>query len=198
MALESSLDPARTAVLSMDLQAAIVRIYTGEHEQSLIARAADLLLRCRERSIAVIHIQVGFRPGLPEINPRNALFAAIRNSPERQKVFEGDAGRIHPALGPAGDDIVITKHRVSAFTGTDLEMILRAKGIDTLLLFGIATSGVVLSTLLDAFDADYRVIVVGDCCADTDAEVHRVLLERFFPRRGTVLTVADLIRDLAG
>ena len=198
MPIDPPLDPSHTAVLSMDLQAAIIRIYTGEQEQSLIGRAADALRSCRDRGITVIHIQVGFRPGMPEINPRNALFAAVRNSPERQKLFQGDAGKIHPALGPEGDDIVVTKHRVSAFAGTDLDMILRAKAIDTLLLFGIATSGVVLSTLVDAFDADYRVIVVGDCCADIDADVHKVLVEKFFPRRGTVVTAAELREHLAG
>jgi nicotinamidase-related amidase len=197
MAIDPPLDSARTAVLSMDLQAAIVGLYTADQEQVLIARAAEVLLRARELSLPVIHIQVGFRRGLPEVNPRNTLFGSIRNSPERRKMFEGDAGRIHPALGPAEDDIVITKHRISAFTGTDLDMILRAKEIDTLVLFGIATSGVVLSTLLHAVDADYRVIVVADCCADLDADIHRALVERFFPRRGTVVSAAELLESLA-
>jgi len=198
MALELRLDPARTAVLSMDLQAAIVRIYTGDQEQALVTRVAEVQRHCRERGMAVIHVQVGFRPGLPEVSPRNALFAAIRSSPERQQLFQSEAGRIHPAVAPVGDEVVITKHRISAFTGTDLEMILRAKEIDTLVLFGIATSGVVLSTLLDAVDGDYRVVVVQDCCADQDAEVHRVLVERFFPRRGTVVRAAELVEGLAG
>ncbi|HUB17733.1 MAG TPA: isochorismatase family cysteine hydrolase [Acidobacteriaceae bacterium] len=198
MPLQPSLNPARTAILSMDLQAAIVRIYTADQEQPLMTRVAEVLQRCRECGATVIHIQVGFRPGVPEINPRNALFEAIRNSPERQKLFQSDAGKIHPSVAPAGDDIVITKHRISAFTGTDLEMILRSKDLDTLVLFGIATSGVVLSTLLDAVDADYRVIVIGDCCADQDADVHRVLIEKFFPRRGTVVSAAELLENLAG
>lgn len=198
MALDPALDAARTAVLSMDMQAAIVGLYSAGEEQALVGRAAGVLRRCRERGMTVIHIQVGFRPGLPEVSPRNALFASIRNSPERQKLFQGEGGKIHPALGPAEDDIVITKHRISAFTGTDLEMILRSKGIETLVLFGIATSGVVLSTLLDAADADYRVVVVGDCCADQDAEVHRVLVEKFFPRRGAVVTAAELLESVAG
>ena len=77
-----------------------------------------------------------------------------------------------------GEDIVIVKHRVSAFTGTDLEMILRAKEIDTLVMFGVATSGVVLSTLLTAADDDYRIIVLRDLCADQDDEVHAALLDR--------------------
>lgn len=77
-------------------------------------------------------------------------------------------------------------------------MILRAKEIDTLVLFGIATSGVVLSTLLDAVDLDYRALVVADCCADRDAEVHKVLVEKFFPARGTVVSAAELLKSLAG
>jgi nicotinamidase-related amidase len=147
--------------------------------------------------MTVFHVQVGFRPGLPEVSPRNALFAAIRTSPERQKLFQGDAGKIHPAVAPVGEDIVITKHRISAFTGTDLDMILRAQEIDTLVMFGIATSGVVLSTLLDAVDADYRVLIVQDCCADRDADVHAVLVEKFFPQRGTALTAKEFLENLA-
>ena len=199
MVIDPALNPARTAVLCMDMQAAIVAIYTAgqaDGQEQLVSRGAEVLKRCRERGIAVIHVQVGFRPGLPEISPRNGLFAAIRDSPERQKLFQGEGGRIHPALGPAGDDIVVTKHRISAFAGTDLDMILRAKEIDTLVMFGIATSGVVLSTLLDAVDADYRVIVVADCCADLDADVHKVLVEKFFPRRGAVVTSTDLLERL--
>jgi nicotinamidase-related amidase len=198
MPIEPALDPARTAVLSMDMQAGIVSIYAGDQQDGFTARAAGILGRCRDRGMTVIHVQVGFRPGMPEISPRNALFAAIRTSERHQQLFKGDAGKIHPAVAPVGEDIVIVKHRISAFTGTDLDMILRAKDIDTLVLFGIATSGVVLSTLLDAVDADYRVIVIKDCCADQDADVHSVLLEKVFPRRGTVVTSAELLENLAG
>jgi nicotinamidase-related amidase len=165
MAIEPVLDPAKTAVLSMDMQTAIVSIYVGG-DDAFTPRAAQVLGRCRERGMTIIHVQVGFRPGLPEISPRSALFNAIRTNPQRQQLFQGEGGKIHPAVAPVGEDIVITKHRISAFMGTDLDMILRAKEIDTLVMFGIATSGVVLSTLLDAVDADYRVIVIKDCCAD--------------------------------
>lgn len=195
MAIEPVLDPAKTAVLSMDMQTAIVSIYVGG-DDAFTSRAAQVLGRCRERGLTIIHVQVGFRLGLPEISPRNALFNAIRTNPQRQQLFQGDGGKIHPAIAPVGEDIVITKHRISAFTGTDLDMILRAKEIDTLVMFGIATSGVVLSTLLDAVDADYRVIVIKDCCADRDAEVHATLLEKFFPQRGTVVTSEELLESL--
>ena len=93
-------------------------------------------------------------------------------------------------------DVVVVKHRVSAFAGTDLEQILRAREIDTLILLGLATSGVVLSTLRHGADADYRLVVVKDCCADGDEEVHRVLTEKVFVRQATVLDAAELIAAL--
>jgi len=64
-------------------------------------------------------------------------------------------------------------------------------------LFGIATSGVVLSTLLDASDADYCLIVVKDCCIDNDADMHACLMEKVFPRRATVLSAGELREALA-
>jgi nicotinamidase-related amidase len=85
---------------------------------------------------------------------------------------------------------------VSAFRGTDLEMILRAKEIDTLVLFGIATSGVVLSTLLEASDADYRLVVIKDCCVDGDAEVHACLVDKVFSRRAAVVSAGEFLAAL--
>ena len=82
---------------------------------------------------------------------------------------------------------------MSAFAGSDLEVLLRAKGVDTLVLAGIATSGVVLSTLRQAADADYGLVVVKDCCADGDEEVHRVLTEKIFPRQAQVVTATEAI-----
>jgi nicotinamidase-related amidase len=188
-------DISRAAVLSMDLQTAIVsRLLAADDD--LVVRAAGVLKQARASGMMVIHIQVGFRPGLPEISPRNQLFGAIRSSAEWQKMFQGPAGAIHPAVAPEDQDVVVTKHRVSAFAGTDLDMILRANEIDTLILFGVATSGVVLSTLLEASDADYRLLVVKDCCADQDPEVHACLIEKVFPRRATVLTSGELLPDL--
>jgi nicotinamidase-related amidase len=187
-----SFDPARTAVLSMDNQTGIMASYAKDQE-ALVARDASVLQRARSLGMCVIHIQVGFRPGLPEVSARNPLFGAIKNSSRHQRLFEGDLAAIHPGLAPQKDDIVITKHRVSAFRGTDLELILRAKEIDTLVLFGIATSGVVLSTLLEASDADYRLVVIKDCCVDGDAELHSNLIDKVFARRATVVTASEFL-----
>lgn len=88
----------------------------------------------------MIHVQVRFRPNLPEVSQRNMLLSTIKNSPKHQQFFEGASGAIHPAVAPQEDDIVVTKHHVSAFAGTDLDMILRAKDLDTLILFGTSAS----------------------------------------------------------
>ena len=100
--------------------------------------------------------------------------------------------QIHPAVAPIEREPVVIKHRVSAFGGTDLQTILQSKAIETLVLAGVHTSGVVLSTLRQAFDLDYRILVPGDCCADPDREAHDMLLSRVFPKQATVTSAALL------
>jgi nicotinamidase-related amidase len=188
----SHFDVSRAAILSMDLQNSIVSIYAREHPEFL-PRVANVQEMARRRGMRVIHVQVGFRTGLPEVSEDNQLFGAIRKSPQWQKLFEGEAGAIHGDVAPREAEVVIIKHRVSAFRGTDLEMILRANEIKTLILFGIATSGVVLSTLLEASDADYLIYVVEDCCIDQDEELHACLMNKLFPKRATVIKSEELI-----
>jgi nicotinamidase-related amidase len=193
MADQFSLDRSRTAVLIMDFQAAVVTGFATDQEP-LLQRAAQVLGAARRAGLKVIYIVVSFRPGYPEISPRNVNFNAVRQSGR----FITEAGtEVHPAVAPQPVDIIVTKHRVGAFAGTDLDMILRANDIDTLVMFGIATSGVVLSTLRHAADADYRLVVLKDCCSDRDAEVHRVLVDKIFPRQATVITAADFLLALA-
>ena len=93
--------------------------------------------------------------------------------------------------------MVAGKHRVNAMFGTDLEMSLRANNIETLIILGYATSGVVLSTTRYASDADFRLIIVEDCCSDQDPEVHDFLTQRIFPRQADVVQSADVIQALS-
>ena len=103
---------------------------------------------------------------------------------------------MHSAVAPQHGDVVVTKKRVSAFAGSDLQVVLRGQEVGSLVLTGIATSGVVLSTLRAAADMDYGLVVLTDCCADADAEVHRVLLEKVFPRQAEVNDVASWEQQL--
>jgi nicotinamidase-related amidase len=189
-----SIDTAHSAILSMDLQAGIVSVYVKD--ETFIPRAADTLRAARAAGLPVVHVRVGFRPFVPEASPRNMFLSAIKASLPHQKFFQDASGAIHPDLGVGEGDLVVTKSRVSAFSGTDLEVLLRAKDISTLVLFGIATSGVVLATVLDAADRDYRLIVVKDCCADLDAELHDTLVSKIFPRQATVVSADHLARTI--
>jgi nicotinamidase-related amidase len=182
-------EAARTALLVMDFQTPIVERVTAGKE-ALLAAAAAAIAAARDAGVRVIHVVVGFRPGFPEVSPRNQGFSAV-------KAMGGVATDIDPRVAPASDGVVVTKHRVSAFMGTDLEMVLRANDIDTLAMCGIATSGVVLSTLRHAADGDYRIVVLEDGCVDMDAEVHACLMRKVFPRQATVTTSAEFVRALA-
>jgi len=169
----------------MDIQARIVTRFaqTGD----FLKRINTAITAARAASIPVIYVVVTFRPGYPEISPRNKSFSAVKQqqSPSQAAMT---ATEIDPAIAPQPADIVVTKRRVSAFSGSDLEVVLRAQGIAHLVLCGIATSGVVLSTLREAADKDYQLTVLADCCVDSDEEVQRVLLSKVFPRQAEVVT----------
>lgn len=176
------------ALLVMDAQRGIVERYGNNTE--LLGRISTAIKAARAASIPVIYVHVQFREGYPEVSPRNKSFSTAKQS--GNSMVEGtSATEIHPAVAPQAGEIIVAKRRVSAFAGSDLDVVLRSQGIDTLILTGIATSGVVLSTLRYAADQDYRLTVLSDCCADSDEEVHRVLTEKVFPRQATVLTVAE-------
>jgi nicotinamidase-related amidase len=97
---------------------------------------------------------------------------------------------------PIEGEVIAGKHRVNALYGTDLDMSLRANNIETLIILGYATSGVVLSTTRYAADADYRLFIVEDCCSDQDPEVHDFLTQRIFPRQADVVTSEEIIQAL--
>ncbi|HTU26382.1 MAG TPA: isochorismatase family cysteine hydrolase [Pirellulales bacterium] len=188
-----ALDPKTTALLVMDFQTAIVEGFATD-SKTLLARTAGLIDAARAAGVPVVYVVVGFRPGYPEINSQNKLFSGLKAS---GRFSAGSPGtEIHTAVAPKSGEVVVTKHRVGAFLGTDLEMILKALHAETLLLAGIATSGVILSTVRHAADADYNLVVVGDCCSDPDAEVHRLLIDTVLSKQATVATAAEVAKAL--
>jgi nicotinamidase-related amidase len=189
-----SIDLDQSAVLIMDYQVGVVAMHATGSDAAL-RQASMLLAAARETGIPVIYIQVGFRQDYPEVSRRNPMFSSVKQSGRFLLLDDPDTD-IHPAVGPMPGDLTVVKKRVSAFAGSDLETILRAGEIDTLILFGIATSGVVLSTVRHAADADYRIIVVKDCCLDRDDEVHRCLMEKIFPPYASVVTSGEILLAL--
>jgi nicotinamidase-related amidase len=188
-------DHSNSALMLMDFQNAIVGM-VGEGAPALVERARDARAAARASGMAVMHVRVAFTDAdYAAVSERNKSFAALSKS---RFITDGsEAAAIHPALAPAPGEEVFTKKRVGAFSTTNLAERLKARGIDTLVLAGISTSGVVLSTLRDAADHDYRMFVLSDVCADPDAEVHRVLMEKVFPRQADVIDLAAFAESCA-
>jgi nicotinamidase-related amidase len=187
-----SMSGSRPVLLLMDFQHGIVERLGSPSVVDAADRAAKA---ARTAGIPVMFVRVAFRPGYPETAESNVTFAAL--------AAQGDAmtqdhphTQVHASLTPLDGEPVIIKRRVSAFSGSDLDVLLRGAGADTLILAGIATSGVVLSTLRQAADLDYRLTVLADACADADGEVHRVLTEKVFPRQALVTTTDEWIASL--
>jgi nicotinamidase-related amidase len=181
------------ALLIMDVQNSIVERFV-DSAPSLLAALGQAAAAARTSRIPVVCVRVAFRGAAPEVNGNNRIFAALADSPTFAS--NGPATQIHPAVEPQPGDIVVDKKRVSAFAGSDLDMVLRAQRVQTLVLSGIATSGVVLSTLRPAADLDDGLVVLRDASADADEEVHRVLFDKVFPLQADVRTVDEWVAGM--
>ena len=182
---QKSNSPA-SALLVMDVQTNIVG-RLGEAAKNLISSVQGAIATARAAGIPIIYVVVGFRKGLPEVSLDNKSFSAYKPKGSELTGLE-EPILIYPAVTPQPGDIVVTKRRVSAFTGSDLEVVLRSLKVQHLVLAGISTSGVILSTIREAADKDYHLSLLSDCCADPDPEVHTMLLSKVFPRQADVLT----------
>jgi nicotinamidase-related amidase len=184
------------ALLVMDMQNGIVE-RLKDRSGPLLETIGRATVAARAAGVPVIFVRVAFRPGAPEISGRNRTFSAIARSGAMGAMGDDDqATQIHDALAPESDDIVVTKRRVSAFAGSDLDVVLSSLDVRSLVLTGIATSGVVLSTLRQAADLDFDLTVLRDGCADADPEVHDVLINKVFPRQAAILNTVEWVAAL--
>ena len=185
----TTLDPTRTALMLMDFQVGIVGLI--EDDAPLLEKANAALADARAHGATVGWVRVAFTDEDFDAIPDGATMAGVL---QRRTTMHADspATQIDDRLSVADDDVMVRKVRVGAFTTTDLDEQLRARGIDTLVLAGISTSGVVLSTVREAMDRDYRIVVLRDGCADPDPASHAFLTETIFPRYADVVDIADL------
>ncbi|PUZ26935.1 Nicotinamidase-related amidase [Chitinophaga costaii] len=182
----------KTALLVMDMQSSVLSNHANA--PTLVANVSKAIAHARQHSIPVIFIAVSFRAGLPEVSANNKGFSTFLQKEQWTPEFATEHVKIHPGLAVQPADIMVVKRRVSAFTGSDLEVILRSNNIQHLVLTGYATSGVVLSTLREAADKDYQLTVLEDCCNDWDEEVHRVLTTKVFVWQADVLPLAQWLQ----
>lgn len=181
-----SIVPAQTALLIMHYQTDIMALFP-DVAPVLLANTRKLCDAARARGVSVYFAKIHFSPGYPEVSPLNKNGQGIRHLGR----FVDD--RISPELEPQASEPVIVAHRANVFFGTDLQVRLSAQGIDTLIMAGIASTGVVLSSLAYASDADFRLFTVKDCCYDPDRIVHDHLFSTAFESRSTVLSLPQAL-----
>ena len=189
-----ALETKRTALLIADFYEAMMTSIPHAVDRNVVSRTVALQQAARDAGLMMCYCATVFRPGYPEIGARNKTFGQ-RKASGQPAVFDPLAV-IHPAVAPLKGEVVVGKHRVNALYGTGLDVALRANDVNTLIILGYATSGVVLSTVRHASDLDYNLYVVEDCCSDSDPEVHEFLTGRIFPRQAEVVQSADVIAAL--
>jgi nicotinamidase-related amidase len=190
-----ALDPKQTALLVMDFQRGVVDRMPGL--DALLTRVQQAIADVRDHGGTIGYVRVAFTEAdWAAIPPVNAVFARV--SDNRLMHHEDPSTAIDDRLAPEPGDIVVRKTRVGAMSTTDLDRQLRDRGITTLVLAGISTSGVVLSTVIEAADRDYRLYVLSDGTEDLDPETRDVLLGKVLPRRAQVIDTAGLRTLLRG
>jgi nicotinamidase-related amidase len=185
-----AIDPGRTALLVMDYQNGIIGRL--EDAEALLARVARAIAVVRQHGGHIGYVRVAFDDTDFDRIPPASQFAGLVASSGRAMHADSPATAVHESVAPEPGDIRVRKTRVGAFSTTDLDEQLRARGVHTLVLAGISTSGVVLSTVRDAADRDYQVLVLADACADPQPGVHEFLTGKIFPRQARVITTAEL------
>ena len=191
-----ALDPRHTALLVMDYQVAMIDQI--DERDGLVASMAEAIAALRGAGGQVAYVRVAFDDADLEAVPATSMMAGTIATRGRDLHRDAPASAIHPGVAPEPGDIVVRKTRVGAFSTTHLHDQLQDRGITTLVLAGISTSGVVLSTVRDAHDRDYRLLVLEDVSADPRPDVHDFLIEKIFPRQADVISVADLGGLLSG
>ena len=191
-----TLDKSTTALLIADFYGDMMTTLPHAVDRGVVEKTQAVQTAARDAGLLVCYSATVFRPGYVEISDRNKTFSQRKAS--GQPAVGDPMAVIHEAVRPIEGEVVVGKHRVNALYGTDLDMTLKANNIETIVLLGYATSGVVLSTTRYAADSDYRLYIVEDCCSDSDPEVHDFLTQRIFPRQADVVQSADVIQALSG
>src|SRR5215831_15007190 len=199
-----TIDPAKTAMIVVDMQNDFVAAGAPIEvpaARAMVPKLAEVLTICRDAGIRVIytahvHRRDGCDMGLfDDIHPPVASRAAL--------VDDTQGVDIYPELAPAPGEHVIKKHRYSGFFGTDLDIILREWGVDTVIISGTSTENCCHATARDAMFRNYRVVFLSDATATYDypdkgfgtmpnAEVHHATLVILAASTAHVMSVADM------
>lgn len=185
--LEELVKPSHTALLIVDMQRDFIEpdgvfglmgVDVSMYRKSR-PRLRELLKSARESGVLVVHIQNTSLPGRASDSPAQIRFNLRMHADARSGTQPltytrpGTPGfEIVEELAPVGDELVVRKYRSSAFWGTNLDLLLRSNGIETVVVTGCTTEGCVESTARDAMFASYYVVLAEDCVASDDPAQH--------------------------
>ncbi len=191
--LSYTLDPKECALLVLGCQPGVLD--TVPDPSALLLKITSAVDLARLHGTQVIFIRISFREEDYQFAPMtNKEFAVLAREP----LFRSGTpeAEIHPMLAAEPSDIVVRGIRLGAFSRTNLNEELTNTGITTLIVVGAHTSGALLTSIREAAELDYRLIILEDCVADRDSEVHEFLMTRVFPRQAEITTAADLHRAM--
>jgi len=175
-----------TVLLVMDVQENLLA--KCEKKQELLQSLSRAIGKAREAKIPIIYVTFVFRKGYPEISQKNKFLSMIKEAGNSFINLQEEA-TFDPSIAPQEGDIIVNKLRGSAFSGTDLELILKSLSIQHLVLTGFETSGVILSTVRHAADNDYTLTVLKDCCVDREEDMGTFIMDRILPRQADIIEV---------
>lgn len=171
----------RQALVVADVQQGLVDALGADE---LVHTIDNVVAGARAAGVPVVFVATRFRLGGGDVSARNS---ALRAAAESGTFTEGTPNAaFHEGMNVLSEDVVVVKRRVSAFVGTDLEHVLRALDIDTVIVTGLTTAGVVLSTVRHACDLDFRTVVLRDACADPNPDVHDLLVEHVLSAQSSI------------
>lgn len=202
--MQRNLDPKTTALLILHWQNELVKpgglVATPLPgiiaSSGTVQRLQSALQASRERGVLVVYVNASHRKGYPEVPRIPAPLAA--GLVESNAFIRGTWGvRVIDELEPREDEIEIANYSTSAFIYTELDLILRNRGITTVVLAGLATNWVVESTARDAFNRGYAVWTLADCCHGSSPEAHEYCVKNTLPMLGVVCEAAEYVAALS-
>lgn len=185
-------DPKTTALVSIDLQARVMSMNVAPHSAAdCAARTAQIAASLKSKGGTVCYVRVAFSEGFADAL-RQPVDTPMQRAPGAQPA---DGFELAPALQPIAADINIVKRQWGAFHGTELDLQLRRRKIETIILTGIATNFGVEQTGREAWQHGYTVLFAEDAMSAVSEPMHRFAVDNIFPRLGRTRSTAAIVAN---
>jgi len=189
---DAFLNPAKTALVVIDMQKGVLNLNCAPHPTiDILDKVVPLVELFRKMGSFVVLVNVDSKDGKDMLQPITDLNGATATTGTERPM---DYGQLATELNVQHTDHLITKHQWGAFFGTDLDVQLRRRGIDTIVLCGIATNIGVETTAREAFQHGYQQVFVTDAMTALSEDQHVHTCKYIFPRIGRIRSVANVLR----